>query len=193
MLRRRGRAARGDRRHHLRQVLVAALGLAAFSGFAAGLNYAASFVLIHLLHWTVVTKQPADGAGDGGEAGRRERRRAVEAFVDEVAHLIRSQAAGIFGNLMLAGPLVLVSVGRAGRSAGAPLVNAQRASTCCTRSRCSGRRRCYAAFTGVLLFASSLIAGWAENWFVYRLDSAIAWNPAHRSRCSANARARKAA
>jgi site-specific recombinase len=35
----------------------------------------------------------------------------------------------------------------------------------------------YAAFTGVLLFASSLIAGWAENWFVWhRLDSAIAWN-----------------
>jgi site-specific recombinase len=30
----------------------------------------------------------------------------------------------------------------------------------------------------VLLFASSLIAGWAENWFVFhRLDSAIAWNP----------------
>jgi len=30
----------------------------------------------------------------------------------------------------------------------------------------------------VLLFASSLIAGWVENWFVWhRLDSAIAWNP----------------
>jgi len=30
----------------------------------------------------------------------------------------------------------------------------------------------------VLLFLSSLIAGWAENWFVWhRLDSAIAWNP----------------
>jgi site-specific recombinase len=36
----------------------------------------------------------------------------------------------------------------------------------------------FAAFTGVLLFASSLVAGWAENWFVlHRLDSAIAWNP----------------
>ncbi|HEX3139008.1 MAG TPA: recombinase, partial [Rhizobacter sp.] len=36
----------------------------------------------------------------------------------------------------------------------------------------------YAAFTGVLLFASSIIAGWVENWFVWhRLDSAIAWNP----------------
>jgi site-specific recombinase len=36
----------------------------------------------------------------------------------------------------------------------------------------------FAAFTGTLLFASSLIAGWVENWFVFhRLDSAIAWNP----------------
>jgi site-specific recombinase len=36
----------------------------------------------------------------------------------------------------------------------------------------------FAAFTGVLLFASSLIAGWVENWFVWhRIDSAIAWNP----------------
>jgi site-specific recombinase len=36
----------------------------------------------------------------------------------------------------------------------------------------------FAAFTGVLLFASSIIAGWAENWFVlHRLDSAIRYNP----------------
>jgi site-specific recombinase len=36
----------------------------------------------------------------------------------------------------------------------------------------------FASFTGVLLFVSSLIAGWVENWFVWhRLDSAIAWNP----------------
>jgi site-specific recombinase len=43
----------------------------------------------------------------------------------------------------------------------------------------------------VLLFASSLIAGWAENWFVWhRLDSAIAWNPAFVARLGA-ARARR--
>jgi site-specific recombinase len=36
----------------------------------------------------------------------------------------------------------------------------------------------FAAFTGVILFASSLIAGWVENWFVlHRLDSALALNP----------------
>jgi site-specific recombinase len=44
----------------------------------------------------------------------------------------------------------------------------------------------YAAFTGVLLFASSLIAGWVENWFVWhRLDSALAWNPRIRARLGA--------
>jgi site-specific recombinase len=49
----------------------------------------------------------------------------------------------------------------------------------------------FAAFTGVLLFASSLIAGWVENWFVWhRLDSAIAWNPRIVARLGA-ARARR--
>ena len=36
----------------------------------------------------------------------------------------------------------------------------------------------YAAFTGVLLFSSSILAGWVENWFVlHRLDSALRYNP----------------
>src|SRR5690606_39858181 len=35
----------------------------------------------------------------------------------------------------------------------------------------------FAAFTGVLLFASSIIAGWVENWFVFHnLGSAFAHN-----------------
>ena len=87
-----------------------ALGLSAFwGGLWAGVNYAASFVLIYLLHWTVATKQPAmtapamahklvDMASD----------ESVEAFVDEVANLIRSQAAGIIGNLVAVVPVVLV-------------------------------------------------------------------------------------
>jgi site-specific recombinase len=36
----------------------------------------------------------------------------------------------------------------------------------------------FAAFTGVLLFASSIIAGWVENAFVlHRLDSALRYHP----------------
>jgi site-specific recombinase len=45
----------------------------------------------------------------------------------------------------------------------------------------------FAAFTGVLLFASSLIAGWVENWFVYhRLDSALAHHPGIVARLGAS-------
>ena len=44
----------------------------------------------------------------------------------------------------------------------------------------------FAAITGVLLFASSIIAGWVENWFVfYRLDSALRYNPAFTRRLGA--------
>jgi len=91
---------------------VAALGMTLFwDGFWSGVNYAASFVIVMLLHWTVATKQPAmtapamaaslpSSSGEFDDAG-------IEVFVDRVAQLIRSQAAGIIGNLALCGPLVL--------------------------------------------------------------------------------------
>lgn len=160
--------------------MIGALGMAAFwAGLWAGVNYAASFVIIHLCHWTVATKQPAmtapamaDRLGDIGDDAK------VEAFVDEVAHLIRSQAAGIIGNLMLAGPLVLGVQLVAQALFGAPPVGPATAQYVLHSLTLLGPTALYAAFTGVLLFASSLIAGWAENWFVWhRLDSAIAWNP----------------
>lgn len=160
--------------------LIGAMGLAAFwAGLAAGLNYAISFVVIHLMHWTVATKQPAmtapamaDKLGDVSDDSR------VEAFVDEVAHLIRSQAAGIFGNLMVAGPVVLAVQLAAQAAFGRPLVGEQTADYVLHSLTLLGPTALFAAFTGVLLFASSIIAGWAENWFVWhKLDSAIAWNP----------------
>ncbi len=159
---------------------VYALGLTAFwAGFWSGVNYAGSFVIIMLLHWTVATKQPAMTApamaatlAEGTDDAQ------IEAFVDRVAQLIRSQAAGIFGNLMVCGPLVL-AVQLAWQAVfGVPLVGPKEAEHVLESLTLLGPTLLFAAFTGVLLFASSLIAGWAENAFVFhRLDSAIAWNP----------------
>ncbi|MDT7837724.1 site-specific recombinase [Aquabacterium sp. OR-4] len=162
-----------------------ALGLAPFwGGVAAGLNYAVSFVIVHLLHWTVATKQPAMTAptmadklaavkGDGQDAA------AIESFVDEVTHLVRSQIAGIAGNLAAVTPLVLLAQWLAWQAFGAPLVGAKDAQYVLHSITLLGPTALYAAFTGVLLFGSSLAAGWVENWFVYhRLDSALAWHPA---------------
>jgi len=159
---------------------VMALGLTAFwSGFWAGANYAVSFVVIMLLHWTVATKQPAMTAPAMAQRlGDLKSDESVEAFVDDVVHLIRSQAAGIFGNLALCAPLVLAAQWLSWWLAGSPLVGTHSAEHVLDTLTLLGPTALYAAFTGVLLFASSLIAGWVENWFVFhRLDSAIAWNP----------------
>jgi site-specific recombinase len=163
-----------------------ALALSAFwAGFAAGLNYALSFVLIYLLHWTVATKQPAMTAPamaaklEGVSASDE----AVESFVDEVAHLLRSQVAGIVGNLALVVPVVLAVQGLAWWIDDAPVVGEHAAQHVLETLHLLGPTPLFAAFTGVLLFAASLIAGWVENWFVFhRLDSAIAWNPRIRAR-----------
>ncbi len=159
---------------------IMAVGLSAFwGGFWAGVNYALSFVIILLLHWTVATKQPAMTAPALAEKLRHiDHDAGLQAFVDEVAHLFRSQTAGIVGNLALAAPMVLMVQLLAVLCFGKPLVGAQEAEHVLHSLTVLGPSLLFAAFTGVLLFASSLIAGWVENWFVFhRLDSAIAWNP----------------
>ncbi len=159
-----------------------ALAVSAFwGGVAASFNYSISFVLIMLLHWTVATKQPAMTAPALAAvlpAGRSASDSEIEGFVDRVAQLIRSQAAAIIGNVAACAPLVLLVQMLAWGVGGAPLVGAQDGQYVLNSLTLWGPTALFAAFTGVLLFASSLIAGWAENWFVYhRLDSAIAWNP----------------
>ena len=152
-------------------------------GMAAGLNYASSFVLIQLLHFTVATKQPAMTApAMAAKLADVQEDQAVEGFVDEVANLIRSQVAGIVGNMVAVAPLVLGVQLLGWWSAGAPVVDADTARYVLKNLTLLGPTLLFAAFTGVLLFTSSMIAGWAENAFVlHRLDSAMQWNPRIRA------------
>jgi site-specific recombinase len=167
------------------------LGLSAFwMGFAAGFNYAASFVLVQLLHLTVATKQPAVTA-PAMVAKLRDLKSndAVRSFVDEVAHLFRSQVAAIVGNVGLVVPVVLLISALLLHFAGAHMINAEQAHHVLHDLNLVGPTALFAAFTGVLLFASSIIAGWVENWFVlHRLDSAMTHHP-HFTRALGVARA----
>jgi site-specific recombinase len=156
------------------------LGLSAFwGGFAAGLNYAISFVVIMLLHLTVATKQPAVTA-PAMVAKLRDIKQvgAVRRFVDEVANLFRSQIAAILGNIGLVIPMVLLISSVLWFSTGTAMINEDKALHTLHAHHLLGPTALFAGFTGMLLFASSIIAGWAENWFVFhRLDSAMAHNP----------------
>jgi site-specific recombinase len=78
------------------------------------LNYVLGFVLIQVFHFTLATKQPAMTApamaskikdigvkdNEGGQA--------IEDFVDEVTHLVRSQVVAVFGNVLMVVPCVLL-------------------------------------------------------------------------------------
>jgi site-specific recombinase len=156
------------------------LGLSAFwSGFAAGLNYAISFVLIMLLHLTVATKQPAVTAPamvaklkDIKAPG------SVKRFVDEVANLFRSQVAAIAGNIGLVIPVVLLISSVLQFTTGSTMIDDEKARHTLQSISLLGPTLLFAAFTGVLLFASSIVAGWVENWFVFhKLHSAMEHNP----------------
>lgn len=158
------------------------LGMTAFwGGFWIGTMYAASFVLIMLLHWTLATKQPAMTAASmaatlpaGSEATDEE----LASFVERVAQLMRSQIAGVIGNLAAVVPVVLGVQWASMAVFGGSVLSAADADYVLNSLTLLGPTALFAAFTGVLLFLSSLVAGWAENWFVFhRLDSAIAWNP----------------
>ena len=159
---------------------IVGLGLSAFwSGFGAGLMYAASFIFIQLLHLTLATKQPAMTAPamaaklkdiEGGQA--------IEDFVDEVTHLVRSQVVAVFGNVLMVVPAVLLVNVLVMLASGRPMISPKEAMHVLDTLTLLGPTLMWAAFTGMILFASSLMAGWFENWFVlHRLSSAIRYNP----------------
>uniref|UniRef100_UPI0028AD1D17 site-specific recombinase n=1 Tax=Pulveribacter sp. TaxID=2678893 RepID=UPI0028AD1D17 len=157
-----------------------ALALPVFwGGFLAGINYAASFVLIQLLHFTVATKQPAMTApAMAAKLNDLDDDASVEEFVDKVTHLVRSQVAAVLGNVLLVFPVALALALGIGWLRDEPALDETHARQVLESLHLLGPSLLFAAFTGVLLFASSIFAGWVENWFVLRrLDSAIQFNP----------------
>ncbi|MBU3739908.1 MAG: recombinase, partial [Rhodoferax sp.] len=173
--------------------VVMAIGLSAFwSGFWAGAVYAASFVLIQLLHGTLATKQPAMTAPAMAarlkDLGAPD---ALERFADEVTHLVRSQVAAVLGNVLMVLPCVIALSWLLQALTGAPMIGPDEAQYVLHSLTLFGPSLLFAAFTGVLLFVSSLIAGWVENWFVlHRLDSALRHNPRITARLGAARAAR---
>lgn len=150
------------------KLMLAKLVLAEFfKGAFFGVNYAVSFVVIQLLGFTVATKQPATTAPAlARRMGELRSAPQLEALVDEVVFLIRSQIAAVFGNIALVIPATLILDFFWKMIAGEHVVDQHKAElilgTVAPWSGCW----LYAAFTGVLLWLSSLFAAWMDNWFV---------------------------
>ena len=159
---------------------VVTLALSAFwSGFLASMVYASSFVLIQLLHFTLATKQPAMTApAMAAKLKDLHSGEAVNEFVDEVTHLVRSQVAAVLGNVLMVVPVVLLINGAMQLALNHPMIDTREALHVLGALSLLGPTLLWAAFTGAVLFAASIIGGWIENWFVlYRLASSMRYNP----------------
>jgi site-specific recombinase len=99
-------------------------------------------------------------------------------FVGEVASLVRSQMAAIAGNLLLVVPVALALQFGLLLVGGGHIPDAAHAQGYVDSLSLWGPTPLYAAFTGVLLWLSAVLAGWFENWARYRrLPEAIAASP----------------
>src|SRR5271165_7125802 len=160
------------------KLMVTHRGLPPFvEGFLAGLNYAVSFVLMHIFHLALATKQPSmTGAAlariihDSGDASNSNE------LIAYVQRIVRSQLAAALGNILAvgAGSIIFIFAWRA----------IFRHSFLSEETAWYNVRALdpihsgtifYAMLTGLILWLSSLAGGWIENWAVYhQLPRAIA-------------------
>lgn len=136
------------------------------AGFIASINYSTSFLLIHFNHFTLATKQPASTAPVIAAKLAELNDEKMSDFVDDMARVIRSQFAAVLGNLTYVIPTVLGLSFLYLALFGKPLMTEQTAHYAIHSVSLLGPSAIYAVFTGFLLFASSISAGWIDNWFV---------------------------
>ena len=101
----------------------------------------------------------------------------LDRFVDDTVAMIRSNAAAIAGNLLAVAPVAFLVQWAAARLLHTNLISPEKAVATIDSFTVLGPTPLYAIFTGVLLWASSLAAGWADNWFaLHRVHDVITYH-----------------
>lgn len=147
-------------------------------GFFASLNYAVSFVIIHLFGWTLATKQPSTtGPALAARMSNLETDEDYQTLVRDISHVARTQFIGVVGNVIAVVPITFLICFLYVQVLGTPLISPYVARYSIDSFSILGPTVVFAAFTGILLWLSSVIAGWVDNWFAYhRLFRAIKFN-----------------
>ena len=149
-----------------------------FEGAVSALNYSVSFLTIQAVGGALATKQPAVTAPAlAAKMGALDTVDGLRALVLEIAWLLRSQSAAVFGNLMAVIPTMIVISLAIAAFSGAALMPVEKAQASLHALSIFGPTPLFAALTGVLLWLSSLAASFADNWFALRqLREALACN-----------------
>ncbi|MBK8792752.1 MAG: hypothetical protein IPN59_06255 [Holophaga sp.] len=163
------------------KVMVAGLGLApGLEGLAQAANYGSSFLIMQFSHLALASKMPALTASSLAAALEREDGQAQEIAL--VAAICRGQVVTTLGNLAVALPAALLLDLGWQLVSGHPFLHAEKAAIALASLHPFHSWTIpFAAATGVLLWLSSLAAGWAGNWSAHRrLPEAVARSPRAR-------------
>ena len=139
------------------------------SGLLYGLNYAISFMILHHCHLVLATKQPAMTAATLATIMRKSSGSdRIDQIVDRIARITHSQLAAAAGNVIAvgAGALALSNIWEL--IFGHTFLTAKAASDLYDAfGPATSGTVFYAAFTGVILWFSSVIGGWIDNWSAF--------------------------
>ncbi|MCG7222073.1 site-specific recombinase [Acinetobacter sp. AG3] len=155
------------------KILTARLVLAPFlHAFLYSMNYSLGFILIHVLHFTVATKQPAMTAAALASTVQHQKG-SKTAQIAELAgliiNIIRTQFIAILGNISIAIPTAALITYLWQLSMHEPLLTHAKATTLlASLNPFTSLAIPHAAIAGVCLFLSGLIAGYFDNMSVYR-------------------------
>ena len=134
------------------------------------LNYGIGFCIVHILHGTVATKQPAMMANTiaGTISQNGGRLRDIDALTGLIARTVRSQLIAILGNIVVAIPVAGLVAYATLQLTGATLAGpAKSAYLLGEQSLIYSGSVFYAAICGVCLFLAGLISGYYDNYAVY--------------------------
>lgn len=139
-------------------------------GLGHATNYAASFLGMQLLGFTLATKQPSMTAAALARAlEEREGIQSGRDGIELISQIVRSQLAAAIGNVGVVIPCAaLIDLGIRTVWGRAFLDEATARYVVHSFHPWATGTLFYAALTGGLLWASSVAAGWLENWAVYR-------------------------
>jgi len=155
------------------KILMARITMAPLmQAFSYSMNYSLGFMLIHVLHFTVATKQPAMTAAALASTVQQ-RKGSKTAQIAELAalivNIIRTQFVAILGNISIAIPVAALIALMWEFALHEPLMtHAKAAKTLHDLNPFTSLAIPHAAIAGVCLFLSGLLAGYFDNMAVYR-------------------------
>ena len=143
----------------------------AIDGLLSAGNYAGSFILMQLLGFTLATKQPSMTAAALAATIKELKtgKHQMDELVALIARISRSQFAAAIGNVFTVIPVAIAIDFIWMATTGHHFLDEKTAAgTVASFHPTKTGTIFYAALTGVLLWMSSLGAGWLENWVTYR-------------------------